>query len=164
MAASATDVFTIRPATENDAATILSLITELAVYEKLEHQVEATEDMLKKWLFKECKAESVIAEENGGAIGFALFFTSFSTFLAKPGIYLEDLYIQPEARGKGYGKRMLQFLAREVIKRGYGRLEWACLDWNKPSIGFYLSLGASPMDEWTTYRLIDEPLKRLAGL
>lgn len=156
------DDFYIRPAGKEDIPVILSLITDLAVYEDLEEQAMATPELLSKWLFDEKKAETLLAFENGLPIGFALYFTSFSTFLGKPGIYLEDLYIMPEARGKGYGKSLLARLAKIVLNRGYGRLEWSCLDWNKPSVQFYLSIGAAPLDEWTTYRLTDDDLSALA--
>lgn len=157
------DDFVIRPATPADVPAILSLIRGLAVYEKLENDCIATEAGLKEWIFDKEKAEVVIGEAAGKVVGFALFFSSFSTFLAKPGIYLEDLFIIPEMRGKGYGKRLLQHLAKLVVDRGYGRLEWACLDWNKPSIDFYLSLNAVQQSEWTTYRLTEGPLHALAA-
>ena len=156
--------FTIRPATAADAALILSFIEGLAEYEKMSDQVVADADLLRKWLFEEKKAEVIIAEAGGAAVGFALFFTSFSTFLGRPGIYLEDLFVRPEARGRGYGKMLLAYLARLVRERDYGRLEWACLDWNEPSIQFYLSLGAKQQDEWTTYRLTGDSLEALAEL
>ncbi|MCC8179398.1 MAG: GNAT family N-acetyltransferase, partial [Planctomycetes bacterium] len=118
--------------------------------------------LLERWLFEQNKAEVLIAEYGGEGVGFALFFSSFSTFLGRPGIYLEDLYVRPEARGKGIGKALLAQLARLVVERDYGRLEWSCLDWNKPSIGFYLSLGAKALDDWTTYRLAGSQLRQLA--
>ena len=157
------DNFSIRPATRKDVPRILALIRELAEYEKLEDECVATEKDLERWLFRKPLAEAVVGEADGDVVGFALFFTSFSTFMGKPGIFLEDLYVIPKARGNGYGKMLLQYLSRLVVERGYGRLEWACLDWNRPSIDFYLSLGAMPMDEWTTYRLTGEALKRQAG-
>ena len=155
--------FSIRPAVPADVPAILSLIQGLADYERLRDDCVATEDMLEKWIFQERKAEVVMGVADGKAVGFALFFTSFSTFLAKPGIYLEDLFVIPEARGHGFGKKLLAHLAGLVVERGYGRLEWACLDWNEPSIQFYLSLDAKPLDEWTTYRLTGEALHRLAA-
>ena len=158
------DNFSIRPAVPADVPLILSLIRGLAEYERLVDECIATEEQLEKWIFQEKKAEVVIGEAGGDPVGFALFFTSFSTFLSKPGIYLEDLFIIPKARGNGYGKQLLRHLARLVVERGYGRLEWACLDWNKPSIAFYLSLGAVRMDEWTTYRLTGEALEHLARI
>ncbi len=163
MATGAAGHFSIRPAVPADVPAILSLIRGLAEYERLLDACVATEELLEKWLFREGKAEVIMGVEAGRPVGFALFFTSFSTFLGKPGLYLEDLFIVPEARGRGYGKRMLRHLAGLVVGRGYGRLEWACLDWNKPSIDFYLSLDAAPLDEWTTYRLTGEALLRLAA-
>ncbi len=157
------DNFSIRPATPEDVPVILSLIQALAEYERLSDECVATPEELHKWLFVEGKAEAIIGVADGDPVGFALFFTSFSTFLAKPGIYLEDLFVIPKARGNGFGRRILSHLASLVVERGYGRLEWACLDWNKPSIAFYLSLGAVPMDEWTTYRLTGGALDALAA-
>lgn len=154
----------IRRAAAGDAALVLSFIEGLAEYEKMSDQVVADAGLLHKWLFEEKKAEVIIAEADGAAVGFALFFTSFSTFLGRPGIYLEDLFVKPEMRGRGYGKMLLAYLARLVRERGYGRLEWACLDWNEPSIQFYLSLGAKPQDEWTTYRMTGDQLSDLAKL
>jgi GNAT superfamily N-acetyltransferase len=152
---------TIRPAVREDAPVILELIRGLADYEKLSHHVVATEEMLEKWLFGERPmAEVVIADWEGSPRGFALFFSNFSTFLAKPGIFLEDLYVEPEFRGRGIGKALLLHLARTAVERGYGRVEWSVLDWNEPSIGFYKSLGAKPMDEWTNFRLTGEALAR----
>ena len=145
-----------------DVPEILQLIRVLAAYERLEDQVVATEDLLREWLFEKKKAEVLLAEEAGKAVGMALFFHNFSTFLGRAGIYLEDLFVLPEHRGKGYGKAMLRALARLAVERDCGRLEWSCLDWNTPSINFYLSLRAKPMEEWTTYRLTGETLKALA--
>jgi GNAT superfamily N-acetyltransferase len=138
------------------------LIKGLAEYERMADEVVADEALLGKWLFEERKAEVVIGEAGGDAVGFALFFSNFSTFLGRPGIYLEDLFVIPKARGNGYGKLLLQHLAKLVVDRGYGRLEWSCLDWNKPSINFYLSLGAVPMDDWTVYRMTGDALRTLA--
>ena len=152
-----------RRAEEKDAALILRFIQELAAYEKLGGQVVATEELLREWIFEKGKAEVLFPVENGVEVGFALFFHNFSTFLGRAGLYLEDLYIRPEHRGKGYGKATLQKLARIAVERGCGRLEWSCLDWNKPSIDFYLSLGAEPMEEWTVYRLSGEKLSRMAA-
>ena len=150
-------------ATENDCAEILNFINLLAEYEKMQNEVVATEDLLKEWIFEKKKAEVIFAVEDGKKVGFALFFHNFSTFLGRAGIYLEDLFVLPEFRGKGYGKALLQRLAAIAVERGCGRFEWACLDWNKPSIDFYLSLGAKPMDIWTTYRLDGETLKNNAS-
>ena len=152
-----------RRAEEKDAALILRFIQELAAYEKLDGQVVATEELLREWIFEKGKAEVLFPVEKGVEVGFALFFHNFSTFLGRAGLYLEDLYIRPEHRGKGYGKATLQKLARIAVEQGCGRLEWSCLDWNKPSIDFYLSLGAEPMEEWTVYRLSGEKLSRMAA-
>lgn len=152
-----------RYAEEKDVALILSFIKDLAEYEKMLEEVVATEEMLRYWLFKEKKAEVLFVMENEKEVGFALFFYNFSTFLGQAGIYLEDLFVLPEYRGKGYGKAILKQLAKITIERGCGRLEWSCLDWNKPSIDFYLSLGATPMEEWTTYRVTGDTLKKLSG-
>ena len=154
---------TFRFAEEKDCGLILDLIRGLADYEKMAGQVVATEDLLKEWIFEKKKAEVLFACEDGKEVGFALFFHSFSTFLGRAGIWLEDLYVVPEARGKGYGKGLLRQLAKITAERGCGRLEWACLDWNRPSIDFYLSLGAEPLGDWTTYRLTGQKLEDLAG-
>ena len=154
--------FCIRPARPGDAGAILGLIKELAEYENLADRVEATEQGLAEQLFEKKSAEVLIAEYEETPIGYALFFGSFSTFLGKPGVYLEDIYIRPEYRGNGYGRAMLKRLAKLGLERGCGRLEWACLDWNRPSIDFYLSLGAEPMTGWTTYRLSGKELEKLA--
>jgi GNAT superfamily N-acetyltransferase len=155
--------FTIRPATEADTPVILGLIRELAAYEKLLHLVVATEESLHATLFGERRyAEVVLACEDDQPVGLALFFHNYSTFLSKPGLYLEDLYVQPHARGKGYGKALIKHLAKIAVKRGCGRFEWWVLDWNEPSIQFYKSLGAIPMEEWTTFRVTGENLEKLA--
>ncbi len=154
--------FEYRFADENDVGTILQFIRQLAAYEKMEDQVVATEDLLREWIFEKGKAEVLFAVENGREVGFALFCCNFSTFLGRAGIWLEDLFVLPEYRGKGYGKGLLKQLAKIAVERGCGRLEWYCLDWNKPSIAFYRSLGAVPMDEWTTYRLAGDTLKKMA--
>jgi GNAT superfamily N-acetyltransferase len=155
---------TIRPATRSDLPRILAFIRELAVYEHLEHEVVASEAEVGAALFGPLPAaEVVFACLDGTPVGFALFFHNFSTFLGRPGIYLEDLYVLPEARGLGIGKRLLAWLARTALERGCARLDWAVLDWNEPSIGFYRSLGAVALDEWITYRLAGEALERLAG-
>ncbi len=154
--------FEIVYATENDCSDILSFINLLAEYENMKNDVVATEELLKEWIFEKKKAEVIFAVEDGKKIGFALFFHNFSTFLGRAGIYLEDLFVLPEFRGKGYGKALLKKLAAIAVERGCGRLEWCCLDWNKPSIDFYLSLGAKPLDDWTIYRLDGETLKKNA--
>ncbi|MBR6840413.1 MAG: GNAT family N-acetyltransferase [Oscillospiraceae bacterium] len=153
----------IRFAEERDTALILSFIRSLAEYEKMADEVVATEEVLREWIFEKRKAEVIFALENGKEVGFALFFHNFSTFLGRAGIYLEDLFVLPEYRGKGYGKGLILTLARIAAERGCGRLEWWCLDWNTPSIEFYRSLGAVPMDEWTVYRITGETLRKLAA-
>lgn len=153
---------TFRNAERKDTALILQFIKELADYEKMLDEVVADEATLETWIFEKQKAEVIFAVENGTEIGFALFFHNFSTFLGRAGIYLEDLYVKPEHRGKGYGKAILKKLASIAVERGCGRLEWWCLDWNEPSIDFYLSLGAEPMSDWTVYRIAGDTLKRLA--
>ncbi len=154
----------IRPATRDDVRTILSFIRELAIYENMQDDVVATEQLLAEWIFEKQKAEVILALQDGEAVGFALYFHNFSTFLGRAGIYLEDLFVLPQARGHGCGKALLAYLARLAVTRGCGRLEWACLDWNQPSIDFYLSLGAAKMEEWTTYRLTGETLQQVAAL
>jgi GNAT superfamily N-acetyltransferase len=151
-----------RFAQESDSALILEFIRKLAEYENLLDQVVADEPLLREQLFEKQQAEVVFALENGKEVGFALFFHNFSTFLGRSGLYLEDLFVLPEYRGKGYGKALLAKLASIAVERGCGRLEWWCLDWNKPSIDFYLSLGAEPMSDWTVYRIAGDTLKELA--
>ena len=151
-----------RYAEKKDIPLILYFIKELAAYEKMSDQVIATEALLDEWIFEKGKAEVLFALEEDKEVGFALFFHNFSTFLGRAGIYLEDLYVKPEYRGKGYGKGLLKQLASITVERGCGRLEWSCLDWNQPSIDFYRSLGAVPMDEWTVYRITGDTLTRMA--
>lgn len=151
-----------RFAREEDTAKILDFIRALADYEHLLHEVVATEEILREWIFVKEKAEVLFAVVDGREVGFALFFHNYSTFLGRAGLYLEDLYVGPEHRGQGYGKALLQELARIAVERGCGRLEWWCLDWNRPSIDFYLSLGAQPMEEWTVYRVTGDTLQALA--
>lgn len=151
-----------RFAGEQDTGTILHFITQLAVYEKMEDQVVATEEILREWIFEKGKAEVIFALEDGKEVGFALFCYNFSTFLGRAGIWLEDLFVLPEYRGKGYGKGLLKQLAKITVERGCGRLEWYCLDWNQPSIDFYRSFGAVALDDWTTYRLSGDTLKKMA--
>ena len=152
----------IRPATAADVPAIAELIRGLARYEKLEQDVTMTEELLAKNLFgPHLFAETLLAEEAGKPIGFALFFHNFSTFLALPGIYLEDLFVVPEHRGRGVGRALLKELARIAVERGCGRLEWSVLDWNRDAIGFYERLGATPNSEWTVYRLTGEALSEL---
>ncbi len=153
---------TIRFAEREDIPKIFDFIKGIAEYEKMSDEVVATEATLEEWLFDRKIAEVIFAVENGKEVGFALFFHNFSTFVGRGGIYLEDLYVYPEHRGKGYGKALLKKLAAIAVERNCGRLEWCCLNWNKPSIDFYLSLGATPMTEWTTYRVAGDTLKSLA--
>ena len=157
---SETPVF--RKAERADTGLILQFIRDLAEYEKMLDEVVADEATLETWLFDKQKAEVIFAVAEGTEIGFALFFHNFSTFLGRAGIYLEDLFVKPEYRGRGYGKSILKKLASIAVERGCGRLEWWCLDWNKPSIDFYLSLGAEPMSDWTVYRIAGDTLKELA--
>ena len=156
--------FKIRFAEEQDVSLILGFIRELAEYENMLDDVVATEELLRESLFDRKGAEVIIGEYEGTPACFALFFHNFSTFLGRPGIYLEDLYVKPVFRGKGIGKVMLSFLAKLAIQRKCGRLEWSCLDWNEPSISFYRKLGAVPMDEWTMYRVCGESLEKLANI
>lgn len=151
-----------RYAEETDVALILQFIKDLAEYERMSDEVIATEELLREWIFEKNKAEVIFAMEGEKEVGFALFFHNFSTFLGRAGIYLEDLYVKEAYRGRGYGKALLKKLAKIAVERGCGRLEWSCLDWNQPSIDFYRSLGAVPMDEWTVYRAAGETLQKLA--
>lgn len=153
---------TFRNAERKDTLLILQFIKELADYEKMQNEVVADEATLETWIFDKQKAEVIFALQDGKEVGFALFFHNFSTFLGRAGIYLEDLYVKPECRGKGYGKAILKKLASIAVERGCGRLEWWCLDWNKPSIDFYLSLGAEAMSDWTVYRIAGDTLTQLA--
>lgn len=151
-----------RFAERKDAEKILFFIKELAAYEHMEREVVATAELLEEWIFDKKKAEVIFALDGEKEVGFALFFHNFSTFLGRAGIYLEDLFVLPEYRGKGFGKGLLRELAKITVERRCGRLEWCCLDWNKPSIDFYLSLNAVAMDDWTTYRLTGDSLKKMA--
>ncbi|MBR5301353.1 MAG: GNAT family N-acetyltransferase [Clostridia bacterium] len=155
-------MLTFRYAKEQDCEKILFFIRELAKYEKMEDDVIATPKLLREWIFEKKKAEVIFPMVDGEEIGYALFFHNFSTFLGRAGMYLEDLFIMPQYRGRGYGKATLKELAHIAVERGCGRLEWSCLDWNKPSIDFYLSLGAEAMDEWTVYRLTGNALENMA--
>jgi GNAT superfamily N-acetyltransferase len=154
--------YKLRFAEERDVPLLLQLIKELAGYEQMSQLVAADEETLRQSLFERRTAEAVIGEYEGRPAGYSLFFHNISTFLGRPGIYVEDLYIKPELRGRGLGKAMLSFLAKLAVERHCGRMEWACLDWNKPSIGFYQSLGAKAMDEWTVYRMTEQDLTKLA--
>lgn len=151
-----------RFATEQDTVLVLEFIKAIAAYENMSDQVIADEALLREWIFEKQKAEVLFALEDGIAVGFALFFHNFSTFVGRAGLYLEDIFVKPEYRGRGYGKGLMKELARIAVERGCGRMEWCCLDWNRPSIDFYTSLGAQPMDEWTTYRLTSDRLKSFA--
>ncbi|MHB8875846.1 MAG: GNAT family N-acetyltransferase [Myxococcaceae bacterium] len=154
----------IRAATPADVPTIASLIRALAEYERLAHEVTLDEDGLREHLFGARRyAEVLLAEDGAQVVGFALFFHNFSTFLAKPGLYLEDLFVRPEHRGQGHGKALLAALARLALERGCGRFEWSVLDWNEPALRFYRKLGAVPMNEWTVQRVAGEALRKLAG-
>ena len=155
---------TFRKAVREDVPLILEFIKGLAEYEKMSDEVVATEEILDEWLFDKEKAEVIFAIAEGEEVGFALFFHNFSTFLGRAGIYLEDLFVKPKYRGNGYGKAILKRLAQIAVERGCGRLEWSCLDWNQPSIDFYLSLGATPMSGWTGYRLTGKRLADAAGV
>ncbi len=158
-----TENFAIRPATAADVPIILALIRALATYERAPNDVTATEDGLSKVLFGEKPAaEVLLAFENETAVGFAVFFHNFSTWLGRPGLYLEDLFVRPEDRGKGYGRALLIHLAKIARDRGCGRMEWAVLDWNEPAIQFYRKLGAKPMDDWTVFRLKRDGIAKLA--
>ena len=152
----------IRFATEADIPVILEFIHALAAYENMEDQVIVTPELLKEWVFQKKKAEVFLVSEDEKSVGFALFFHNFSTWLGRAGIYLEDLFVLPEYRGKGYGKQLLKKLASIAVQRKCGRLEWWCLDWNQSSIDFYLSLGAEPMSDWTVYRISGDTLQDLA--
>jgi len=156
--------FEIRPAADGDTSLVLSFIKKLAVYEKLAHKVTATEEVLRETLFGERRyAEVIIGYHRGEPVGFALFFHNYSTFLGKPGIYLEDLYVDEEHRGKGFGKALLVYLAKLTKERDCGRLEWSVLNWNEPSINFYKALGAAPLNDWTVFRMTGDALEMLAN-
>ena len=157
------DVLTFRPAERADVPLILRFIRDLAAYERMADQVVADEATLEAWLFDRQKAEVLFAVLDGKEVGFALFFHNFSTFLGRAGLYLEDLFVLPDYRGRGVGKAILKHLAALAVERGCGRLEWWCLDWNQPSIAFYRSLGAEPMSDWTVYRIAGQTLRDLAG-
>lgn len=158
------NAFSIRQAVPADVTLILQFIKKLGAYEKLSHEVVATEEKLRKTLFEQKMAEVIIGEYQGEPVGFALFFHNYSTFLGQAGIYLEDLFIDPGMRGKGFGKKMLAHLAKLAVERDCGRLEWSCLDWNEPSICFYKGLGAKALEDWTIFRVTGETLREMAGL
>ena len=152
----------IRFATKQDAGLVLAFIKDIAEYEKMSNQVVADEELIREWIFEKKKAEVIFAMEDGKEVGFALFFHNFSTFVGRAGLYLEDIFVKKEYRGRGHGKALMKELARIALERNCGRMEWVCLDWNKPSIDFYLSIGAQPMSEWTIYRLTGEHIQNLA--
>jgi GNAT superfamily N-acetyltransferase len=154
---------TVRPAVEADVPLIARLIRALAEYEHLFDHVKVTEKDLARCLFETRIAEALIAEYEGEAAGYALFFHTFSTFVGKPGLYIEDLFVLPAFRGRGLGRALVKEVAKISVERGYGRLEWSCLDWNEPSIRFYKSLGARPLEEWTMYRVAGDDVRKLAG-
>ena len=156
------NAFSIRQAVPADVTLILQFIKKLGAYEKLSHEVVATEEKLRKTLFEQKMAEVIIGEYQGEPVGFALFFHNYSTFLGQAGIYLEDLFIDPGMRGKGFGKKMLAHLAKLAVERDCGRLEWSCLDWNEPSICFYKGLGAKALEEWTIFRVTGDTLQEMA--
>ncbi len=153
---------TFRQAEEADCGLVLEFIRQLAEYEKMLPEVVATEQLLHRALFQDRRAEVIFALEDGVEVGFALYFHNFSTFVGRSGLYLEDLFVKPAYRGRGYGKALLKRLAKIAVERGCGRFEWVCLDWNQPSIDFYRSLGAVPQEEWTIYRLAGDALQNLA--
>jgi GNAT superfamily N-acetyltransferase len=158
------DNFYLREAEEKDIPLLLQFIQELADYEKLSNDAKATPESLKKWMFGNTPyAFGLIGYEQDTPVAFAIYFHNFSTFVGKAGIYLEDVFVKPAFRGKGYGKIILSFLAKKAVDNDFGRMEWSVLDWNKPSIDFYKSIGAFPMDEWTVYRLTGEKMKHLAS-
>ncbi|MDR1712826.1 MAG: GNAT family N-acetyltransferase [Coriobacteriales bacterium] len=152
-----------RQAQRDDVALVLDFVRQLAAYEHLLDKVVATTEDLEQWLFDKQLAEATFALVDGQEVGFALYFYNYSTFLGQAGLYIEDLFVQPQWRGHGLGKGLLRQLAQRALEQGCGRMEWSCLDWNQPSIDFYLSLGATPMDDWTTYRLNTEQLQQLAS-
>lgn len=154
--------FRIRKADIEDINTIYSLIRGIAEYEKMLDEVENTPEMIKEWIFEKKTAETYLGEENGVPVGFIMFFHNYSTFVGRAGIYVEDLFIIPEKRGKGYGKMLLKFAAKTAVDRNCGRLEWTCLNWNTPALEFYKSIGAVKMTEWTTHRLAGNGLKNFA--
>lgn len=155
--------FSIRPARPDEAGVILDLIRQLAVYEKCEKDVVADEATIYHSLFVERSAECLLGEEDGAVVGFALFFHNFSTFVGRKGMYLEDLFILPEKRGRGYGKALLKYVAKLAVERNCGRMEWICLDWNESALSIYHSIGAVPLSDWTVQRLDEQALRQFAG-
>lgn len=153
----------LREAKIEDSELIIDFIHKLAIYENLEHEMKVTKELIEKWIFKEKKGEVLFIIEKDKEVGFVLYFYNFSTFVGKPGIYIEDIFILEEYRGNGYGKEVFKYLAKKSVKEGYGRIEWTCLDWNKTAINFYEKMGAVPMDEWTNYRLNEKAIIKLAN-
>jgi len=153
--------FHIRFAEEKDVPIIVALIKELAAYEKLEDKVQANEMLVKDSIFRNKAAEIIIGEYEGAPVGYAVFFQNYSTFTGRPGMFIEDIYVKPHLRRKGFGEQLFKFMSRLAVKRGYARVEWTCLDWNKPSITFYKKMGAEALPDWTTYRLSGEALRKL---
>ena len=153
----------LREAKIEDSELIIDFIHKLAIYEKLQYEMKVTKELIEKWIFKEKKSEVLFIIENDKEVGFVLYFYNFSTFVGKPGIYIEDIFILEEYRGNGYGKEVFKYLAKKSVKEGYGRIEWTCLDWNKTAINFYEKMGAVPMDEWTNYRLNEKAIIKLAN-
>lgn len=155
---------TFRYAEEKDTGLVLEFIRGIAAYEKLLDEVVATEESLREWMFKKKLVEVIFAEAEGDTVGFALFFQNFSTFVGRAGLYLEDIFVKPQYRKKGYGKAIFRKLAQIAVERGCQRFEWVCLDWNQPSIDFYRSMGAVPMEEWTIYRLSGDAIRKVAEI
>jgi len=153
--------FVVRFAEERDVPIIVSFIKELAAYEKLEDEVQANEELVQESIFRRKAAEVLIGEYDGDPVAYAVFFQNFSTFEARPGLFIEDIYIKPHFRRKGFGRQLFTFMARLAVERGYARMEWSCLDWNKSSIAFYEEMGAEAMADWTTFRLSGEALRKL---
>lgn len=153
----------LREAKIEDSELIIDFIHKLAIYENLEHEMKVTKELIEKWIFKEKKGEVLFIIEKDKEVGFVLYFYNFSTFVGKPGIYIEDIFILEEYRGNGYGKEVFKYLAKKSVKEGYGRIEWTCLDWNKTAINFYEKMGAVLMDEWTNYRLNEKAIIKLAN-
>lgn len=154
--------FVIREAAKEDVPLLLEFIKELAAYENLSDQVTATEETLTEWIFNKGKAEAVIGEENGKPVGYALLYYNISSFAGRAGLFIEDIYLKPAHRKKGYGKAFFKYIAQLCVERGCARLEWTCLNWNKPSIDFYLSMGAQPLGDWTLYKLTEASIIKLA--
>ena len=158
----AIEVFAVRFAQEKDVSVLFAMIKELAEYENLQDILEATEQLIREALFEKRVAQALIAESKGEAMGYAVFFHNFSTFVGRPGIYIEDIYVKPQMRGRGIGRSLFEFIAKLAVERNCERLEWACLDWNEPSIAFYKKMNAAAMDEWILYRLSGKALEKVS--